>query len=442
MDLQTVHRLHFAFTVTFHYLFPQLTMGLAFFIFVMKTRALLGKGEQYNEAARFWSKILGVGFVMGVVTGIPLEFQFGTNWSRFSAVAGGVIGQALALEGVFAFFLESSFLYGLLFAEKKMSARAHWLTSFLVLAGTWMSGYFIVCANAWMQHPVDYTRTEAGVFEVKGLSSLLLNPWAWAQYAHTVVGTVITGSFTVAAISAFYLLRDAHIDFARRCLRLAVIIGLIACFVSAMPTGDIQGKMVAEHQPVTFAAMEGHFHTERGVGLTLIGQPNMETMKLDNPIVIPELLSLLTHQRPNTEIKGLTEFKREDWPDNVPLLYYSYHVMAGLGTVFIGLMGLCCIALFRGRLYTTRGLLWCVMLCVPLPFIANIAGWVTAELGRQPWLVYGLLRTSEGYSLNVSHGNALFTLLGFLGLYALLALLFVFVSLKIVLDGPHSEQGH
>jgi cytochrome bd ubiquinol oxidase subunit I len=442
MDLQTVHRLHFAFTVTFHYLFPQLTMGLALLILLMKTLALRGFGEHYNEAVRFWSKILGVSFVMGVVTGIPLEFQFGTNWSRFSAAAGGVIGQALALEGIFAFFLESAFLYGLLFSERRLGPRGHWLAALLVLCGTWLSGYFIVCANAWMQHPVGIRVNENGTFAVDSALTLFTNPWALIQYAHTIVGTVITGSFTVAATSAFYVLSGKHTLIARACLKLAVIVGCIASVLAAVPTGDLHGKMVAEHQPITFAAMEGHFHTESGVGLTLIGQPNMETLELDNPIVIPELLSLLTHQRPGTQIRGLTEFDRSLWPDNVPLLYYSYHVMAGLGTLFIALMGLSCLALYHGKLYSARGLLWALMLIFPLPYVANLAGWMTAELGRQPWLIYGVFRTAHGYSQHVSHGNALFTLLGFCGLYAVLALLYFFITVRIVTQGPKPSAGH
>jgi cytochrome bd ubiquinol oxidase subunit I len=442
MDLQTVHRLHFAFTVTFHYLFPQLTMGLAFLIVLMKALALRGHGEHYNEAVRFWSKILGVSFVMGVVTGIPLEFQFGTNWSRFSAAAGGVIGQALALEGLFAFFLESAFLYGLLFAERRLGPKAHMVSAILVWLGTWLSGFFIVCANAWMQHPVGVAVTPEGILTIEKPSLLFTNPWALVQYTHTVVGTVITGSFTVAATSAFYLLSGKHTLIAKACLRLSVIVGFVASFLAAMPTGDLHGKMVAEHQPITFAAMEGHFHTEHGVGLTLIGQPNMETLELDNPVVIPELLSLLTHQRPGTRIRGLTEFDRKLWPDNVPALYYSYHVMAGLGTVFIGVMGLACLALYRSKLYTARGILWMLMLMFPLPYIANLAGWYTTELGRQPWLVYGVFRTADGYSLHVSHGNALFTLLGFLGLYAMLALLYFFITVRIVTEGPKTTGEH
>lgn len=436
MEAELLHRLHFAFTVSFHYLFPQLTMGLALLIFVMKSLALYRKDAAYDAAVRFWAKVFGLAFVMGIVTGIPLEFQFGTNWSRFSQAAGGVIGQTLAMEGVFAFFLESAFLYALLFGEKLLGPRGHWLASLLVAVGTWLSGFFIVCTNAFMQHPVGYDMDADGVLRLRAWSELLFNPWAWAQYAHTMVGSVITASFTVAAVSAFYLLSGRHPAVAYRCLRLSVISGAIFSVAAALPTGDIQTKLVLEHQPITFAAMEGHFHTERGVGLTVVGQPNMEELRLDNPIVLPELLSLLTHQRLGTEIKGLTEFDRSLWPDNVPLLYYAYHIMAGLGTLFIGVMLVSGFLLWRGKLMTARPMLWTLMLFFPLPYIANTAGWMTAELGRQPWLIHGVMRTAVGYSSNVSAGNALFSLLGFMGLYALVALLYATLLLKILAHGP------
>jgi cytochrome d ubiquinol oxidase subunit I len=286
MEALDIHRLQFAFTITYHYLFPQLTMGLALLIFVLKTMALRGD-RVANQAVRFWAKIFGVTFVMGVVTGIPMEFQFGTNWSRFSETAGEIIGQTLAMEGVFAFFLESSFLYLLLFGERRLGQRGHWVAALLVFVGTWLSGFFIVCTNAWMQHPVGYEVTPDGGIKLASLSALFTNPWAIAQYLHVMVGTTITASFVMAGIGAFYLLQGEHLAPARRFLSVAVVVGLIASMLAAFPTGDMQSKLVYEHQPVTFAAMEGHFHTEDGAGMVLIGQPNLKEMRLDNPIVIP-----------------------------------------------------------------------------------------------------------------------------------------------------------
>jgi cytochrome d ubiquinol oxidase subunit I len=425
-----LHRLHFAFTITYHYLFPQLTMGLALVLVVLKLLALYRADPDYDVAARFWTKLLGISFVMGVVTGIPMEFQFGTNWARFSRITGGVIGQTLAMEGVFAFFLESSVLYLVLFQEQKLGKKLHLLATGALFVGTWLSGFFIVCTNAFMQHPQGYFRDAAGTIHLTSFSALLLNRWAWVEYAHTMVGATITGSFTVAAAGAFYVLQNRDLIIAQKMLKTAVIVGTVAALAAAFPTGDQQAKLVHAHQPEAFAAMEGHFHTEVGAGMTLVGQPNVEQLRIDNPVHIPRLLSFLTHQRWDTEIKGLVEYPRDRWPDNIPLLYYGYHIMAGLGSLFIGLMALSSFLIYRGKLFTARGALWALMLAFPLPFVANTAGWMTAELGRQPWLVHGLLRTREGSSENVSSGSTLFSLLGFMGLYAMLSLLFFLLVTK------------
>ena len=380
---------------------------------------------------------------MGVITGIPMEFQFGTNWSRFSEAAGGVIGQTLAMEGIFAFFLESAFLYLLLYGEDRLGQRGHWVAALLLFVGTWLSGFFIVCTNAWMQHPVGYEIAPDGTITLASLSALFTNPWAIPQYLHTMVGSVITGSFMMAAIGAFYVLRGEHVATARRFMSLAVVVGLIASVLAAMPTGDIQAGLIYKHQPVTFAAMEGHFHTEDGAGLVLIGQPNVPEMRLDNPIVLPRVLSFLTHQRWDATIVGLSDYDRHLWPDNIELLYYSYHVMAGLGTFFMAIMALGAFFLWRRKLYEQRWLLWVLMLALPFPFIANTAGWMTAELGRQPWLIYGLMRTADGHSTQVSAGNVLFTLLGFMGLYVMLSTLYFFITTRIIAHGPESEPtGH
>ncbi len=259
-----VHRLHFAFTITYHYLFPQLTMGLALLIVVLKSLALRRADEHYSRAARFWGKIFAINFTMGVVTGIPMEFQFGTNWARFAAAAGGVIGQTLAMEGLFSFFLESSFLGLFLFGERRLGPRGHWVAALLVFLGSWLSGFFIVATNAWMQHPVGYALGPGGRIELASFRALLLNPWLLWQYLHTMIGSVLTACFVMGSVGAFYLLSGRHRIYGRTFVRLAVIAGLPAAILMAFPTGDGQGKMVATHQPVTLAAMEGLFSTERG----------------------------------------------------------------------------------------------------------------------------------------------------------------------------------
>jgi len=431
-----IHRLHFAFTVTFHYLFPQLTMGLALLIVWLKTIAYRRNDPVYDQSARFWAKIFGINFVLGVVTGIPMEFQFGTNWSHFSKFAGGVIGQTLAMEGMFAFFLESAFLGLFLYGEKRLSRRAHWLSSIAVFAGSWLSGYFIIATDAWMQHPVGYAQTPDGSVQLSSFWELVLNPWAWWQYAHNMSGAVITGAFVMTAVGAFYLLSSKWTDHARVFIKTGVIAGCIFSILQLFPTGDGQGKMIANHQPVTLAAMEGLFQGQTAAPLVLMGQPDVNQGKIDNPLQVPGMLSMLTYRRWNAHVRGLDAFPKEDWPDNIPLLYFSYHIMVGLGTIFIVVMVVSVFLLWRGRLYNAKWMLWILMLSAPFPYIANTAGWMTAELGRQPWLVYGLMRTAEGYSKMVSAGNGMFTLLGFMGMYTVLSILFLFLVRREIEAGP------
>lgn len=435
MNAYTLDRIQFAFTITYHYLFPQLTMGLAPLIVIFKTLAIYKKDERFNEAARFWAKIFGITFLFGVVTGIPMEFQFGTNWAAFSRFAGGVIGQTLAMEGTFAFFLESAFIGLFLFGEKRLGQRLHWLSAVLIFVGTWLSGYFIVATDAWMQHPVGYVVASDGSVQLSSFSALLFNKWAIIQYIHNMGGAVVTGSFVVAALGAFYILSKKQIEFGRMFVKTGVIVGCIGSIWMLFPSGDLHGRIVAEHQPVTLAAMEGLFKTEPGAGIVIIGQPDVENQRMDNAITIPNALSMITYQRWEAEVKGLDAFPKEDHPDNIPLLYYAFHIMVGLGTIFIGLMAISAFGLWRGWLYRSNWLLWLIMLSFPLPFIANTAGWMVAELGRQPWLVYGLFRTEHGFSPLVSSGNVLFTLLGFMGIYTVLSLLFIFLMLRRIEHG-------
>jgi cytochrome d ubiquinol oxidase subunit I len=439
MTAELIHRLHFAFTITFHYLFPQLTMGLALLIVVLKTVALKTGSEQWDRAARFWGRIFGINFVFGVVTGIPMEFEFGTNWARFSRLSGGVIGQPLAMEGVFSFFLESAFLGLFLYGEKRISKWLHWFSAFMVFVGSWISGFFIIVTDAWMQHPVAYDRLPNGQFEVLSFWQLLLNPWALLQYAHNMTGAVITGSFVMSAVGAFYLLEGHRAHSARIFLKVGVIAGLISTILIIFPTGDMHGKYVAKNQPAAIAAMEGLFKTETGAGMILMGQPNEETGEIDNPIVVNDLLSFLIYGTTKAEVQGLDQIPHDQWPTALPLLFYAYHIMAGLGTWFVLLMTVSAFLLWRRRLYRSRWVLWALLLSFPLPYIANTAGWMTAELGRQPWLIYGLMRTSEGYSNTVSASNGLFTLLGFMGLYALLGLLFTVLIYREISIGPEGK---
>jgi cytochrome d ubiquinol oxidase subunit I len=430
------HRLQFAFTIVFHYLFPQLTMGLALLIVLMKALGLRTGDRRWDGAARFWIRIFGINFAVGVVTGIPMEFQFGTNWANFSRYAGGIIGHTLAMEGLFAFFLESSFLGLLVFGERRLGRRGHFLAALALFVGSWLSGYFIICTNAFMQHPVGHATAADGTLVLGDFWAFLLNPWAIAQYAHTMAASVVTASFVVAAVGAYYALQGLHPDHAPRFLRMGVAAGLVSSVLVAFPTGDQQAQLVARHQPVALAAMEGHFESETGAGIVVIGQPNVKERRLDNPIVVPGFLSFLAYGTFHSNVKGLNEFSEDLWPDNIELLYYSFHIMAGLGTLFILVMGVAALFLLRGTLARSRPMLWTLMLAFPFPYIATTTGWMTAELGRQPWLVYGLMRTADGASPRVHSGTALFTLIGFTGLYLVLGVLFLFLIGRELAHGP------
>lgn len=439
-DLFLYHRLQFAFTITFHYLFPQLTMGLSLIIVLFKFKYLQTKKENYNNAAKLLMKIFAVNFLMGVVTGIPMEFQFGTNWSNFSELTGGIIGQTLAMEGMFSFVMESSFLALFIFGEKWMGQKLHFLCAFMIFLGSWLSGYLIIATNSWMQFPVGYEILENGKHVLKNFGALFSNPWLWPSFLHNQMASMVTSSFVVCSIGAFYILSKRFKDYGKLFLTWGVVIGAISSILLAFPTGDLNAKNVAKYHAPGFAAMEGIFETQpQGSEIILVGQPNMVDKKLDNAIVVPKVLSFLTYQRFDKPVPGMNEFKPEELPDNVPALYYSYHIMIGLGTIFIGLMVIAVFLLWRGMLFSNKFVLWMVMLLAPFAYIANTAGWYTTELARQPWLVYGLLKTSEGVSPHVSAGNTLFTLLGFIGLYLLLGLLFVLIVVKTILRGPEKS---
>lgn len=438
-DMLFYDRIQFAFTITFHYLFPQLTMGLSLMIVYFKWKFLRTNIQTYNDASKFWMKIFALNFAMGVVTGIPMEFQFGTNWAKFSELTGGIIGQTLAMEGMFSFFLESSFLGLFLFGEKLLGHKLHFLTGFLVFLGSWASGFLIIATHSWMQNPVGYEILANGKFVLNNFSALFSNPWLWPSYLHNQAASLVTSSFVVAGIGAIYLLNQKHIKFGKLFVKTGVIFGVIASISVAFPTGDLAAKNVVKYQPVTFAAMEGIFETEKGGSeIVLVGQPNIKEKKLDNKISVPNVLSFLTYQVWDAEIKGLNEFDEKNYPTNILGLYYAYHIMVGLGTIFIGLMLISVVQLFRRRLFETKWILWSLLFMIPFPYIANTTGWYTAELGRQPWLVYNLLKTSEGASPTVSAGNTLFTLLGFIGLYLLLGMLFLTLVGKIINKGPET----
>lgn len=439
MDAESWSRFQFGFTATYHYLFPQLTMGLALILVVFKVMALRRGDERYNVAARFWAKIFGLNFVVGVVTGIPLEFQFGTNWARFSDYSGGVIGLTLALEGLFAFFAESAFLGMFLFGEKRLGPRWHLVSAVMVFLGSWLSGYFIIATNAFMQHPVGYEIGPRGTLQLADMWAYLLNPWALWQYLHNMTASVVTSGFVVCAVGAFYLLSRRSEEQAKIYLQVGVPTALLASIVVLFPTGDQHGKMLARYQPAALAAMEGKFETGDRAELAIIGQPDVKNRRLDNAIVVPSVLSYLAYGSFGAEVKGLNDIPQDQHPDNIELLYFAYHIMAGLGTIFIALALVSAWMLWRGTLFDSKKLLWILMLAFPFPYIATSMGWLTAELGRQPWLVYGLFRTNAGTSPQVAGGSVVFSALGFMGLYLVMGVLFLYLVVRLIAAGPEGK---
>jgi cytochrome d ubiquinol oxidase subunit I len=451
----TVDRWQFALTVTFHYLFPILTMGLALLLAYLKTVAYLGgehrrlpplrKTEEeratYDDAAHFWAKIFAVNFAVGVVTGVVLEFQFGTNWAQFSSFSGGVIGQTLAMEGMFAFFAESAFIGAFIAGRGRIGARWHWIAAVMVFVGSWVSGFFIIVTNAWMQHPVAYA-VQDGRAQLDSFWGLLGNPWVFWQYAHNMSGAVVTGAFVLAGTGALYTLLGRHPQFSRVCLRVGVISALTFTTLQIFPTGDEHARRVARYQPSAFAAMEGLFPTAKGAPLVIIGNPDTERRTLESSIEMPRLLSFLTSRRWDATVTGLNDIPTDRWPSSVPLVYYAYHIMVGLGTTLwlIALVGV--FLLWRGRLFGSRPMHWVLLLAWPFTYVANIAGWTVAETGRQPWVVFELQRTSDGASpaRSVPAGTGIFTLLGFAGLYLLIFLLFLLLVGRIVARGPGDAE--
>jgi cytochrome d ubiquinol oxidase subunit I len=291
---------------------------------------------------------------------------------------------------------------------------------------------------------VGYTKAADGSVQLSSFWALVLNPWAWWQYAHNMSGAAVTGAFVMASVGAFYLLWGKFEEYGRIFVRVGVVAGLIFSVLQLFPTGDGQGRLVATHQPVTLAAMEGLFATQPGAPIVIIGQPNVSKREIDNPVAVPNALSFLTYRSWTAEVKGLDAFPQEDWPTNIELLYFSYHIMVGLGTAFIAITIVGAFLLWRKKLYSSRWMLWILLLALPFPYIANTAGWMVAELGRQPWLVFALMRTADGYSKMVSAGNGLFTLLGFMGMYMVLGILFLFLVRREIEQGPEAEAatGH
>jgi cytochrome d ubiquinol oxidase subunit I len=435
VDPVLADRLQFAFTIMFHYLFPIGTMGLAPFVAGYTWKAARDFDDETARIARFWTKIFAINFAAGVVTGIPMEFQFGTNWAAFSRRSGAVVGQPLAMESMFAFFLESVFLGALLYRRRSLPSMFSAWAGVFVCIGSWLSGYFIVATNAWMQHPVGYSLARDGTIRLENIWAVLTSPYLQWQFAHVLSGALLTGGFIVAGVGAYYVLARRDEAIGRRLVRAGTIVALVFSLITVFPTGDHNGHDVTAYQPVKLAAMEGLFATTREAPLAIIGMPDATNRKLIDPIFVPEFLSFLAYGNFRANVAGLNAYARELWPP-VELTYYAYHVMVGLGTIFVAVAVVSFALLRFGRMWDARWMLWILMLIMPFPYIANEAGWTATEVGRQPWIIYGLMRTAPGASPTVAAGETLFTLIGFAGMYFLLGVTFLYLVLREIGTGP------
>ncbi len=435
MDPVLLARIQFGLTAAFHYLFPAVTIGLSWLIAYIGWRYLRTADPDYEKMMTFWIRIFALLFAVGVASGITMEFQFGTNWSTYSRFVGDIFGSPLAAEGVFAFFLESTFLGVLILGRRRVSRGFYWFSSLMVALGTTLSAFWIIVANSWQQTPTAYQVVGEVPFrraELTNFWAAVFNPSTLPRYTHTIASTLVTGAFFMAGISAWYLLKGRHPEFARRSLQIGLVTAAIAALL-VLVTGHFHSVQVAETQPAKLAAFEGLFETERGADLVIWGFPDVARQKVWLKIAIPSLLSFLIYWNPNAAVVGLDQFPKEDWPP-IGLSFYPYHLMVLLGGWFILLSWL---GIFLGqRRFSNRTFLRAVVWTVPLPWIAGELGWLAAELGRQPWAVYGLLRTRDAVSVVVPGGEVLATLLLFVLVYAALLTLLVFLLIREIRRGP------
>lgn len=438
LDLVELSRAQFALTVMFHYLFPPLSIGLGLLMVIMEGLFLRTGDPQYAAMTRFWTRIFAANFAVGVATGIAMEFQFGTNWAAYSRFVGDVFGSALAAEGIFAFFLESGFLAVLVFGWDRVGPRMHFFSTVMVFLGSTFSAVWIVIANSWQQTPAGYHLVEhEGVMraEITDFWAMVFNPSSMHRLGHVLLGSFILGAFFVMSISAWYLLRRRHEAFARKSFTIALVVGALASW-GELVSGHSQARAVAENQPAKLAAFEGHFvSAEHGTEMWIIGWPNVEAQRVDYGISIPKMLSFLVYDDFERPVAALDRFAPQDRPP-VVVPFISYHVMVGLGMLFIGMTSLGLLLWWRGRLFSQRWLLWGFVVAVLGAYLANQTGWVAAEVGRQPWVVYGLLRTSDAVSALVPAEQVLISIIAFGLVYLALLAVWLFVINEKIRHGP------
>ncbi len=442
LDPLLLSRLQFAFTIMFHYLFPPLTIGLGAIMVGIEGMYLKTRDPEYMAMAKYWTRVFAVNFAMGVATGIVMEFEFGTNWAAYSRYVGDIFGSALAAEGVFAFFLESGFLAVLLFGWDKVGPKMHFFATCMVFLGSVFSSIWIVVANSWMQTPAGFHIVGEGLVaraEIYDFWAMVFNPSSVARLLHVWVGALILGSFFVLSISAWYLLKKKHLDFAQKTFKIGLVLATVSS-LAALGSGHFQADVVATHQPAKLAALEGHYETGPAK-LYLFGIPDNEAREVKYGIAVPGGLSFLVHWKFDEDVTGLDAFPESDWP-NVGLVFQTYHLMVGLGIYFIALTLFACFMWWRGKLFEHRWLLWVFVFSVLGAYLANQVGWVSAEAGRQPWIVYNLLRTSDALSESVTGGMVLTSLIMFGLIYLMLFFVWVYVLNGKIQHGPDPVVVH
>jgi cytochrome d ubiquinol oxidase subunit I len=440
MDIELLARIQFAFTIAFHYIYPPLSIGLGLILVIMEGLYLKTGRELYHQMTHFWVKVFALTFALGVATGIVMEFEFGTNWATYSRYVGDVFGSALAAEGIFAFFLESGFLAVLVFGWDRVSPRFHFFATVMVALGSTLSAVWIVVANSWMQTPAGFHIVGEGLnarAEITDFWAMVFNPSSMDRLSHVISGAWLAGAFLVTSVSAYYLLKGRHIEFAQASFKIALSVAVVVSLLQLL-TGHKSAEGVAKHQPAKLAAMEGHFDSTKPLDLALFGWVK-EVEGKTYGLKIPGLGSWLTHGDANRPVKGLDAFKPEDRPP-VQRVFQLYHLMVAIGMGLIALSLLGCFLWWRGTLWTNRPVLRLFVFAVLGPQVANQAGWFTAEMGRQPWVVYNLLRTSDALSKSVTAGQILGSLLMFGLVYLLLFALFLFLLDQKIQQGP--EETH
>lgn len=436
LDPLVLSRLQFALTIGFHFLFPPLTIGLAWLLVIIEWLGWKRGAEDYVRAGKFFGKILGLTFAVGVATGIVMEFQFGTNWAEYSKFVGDVFGAPLAIEALFAFFMESTFLGLYLFGRGKVSKGVHWLSSLMVALGSTLSAFWIIVANSWQQTPAGHV-VQGGRAELADFWAAVFNPSTSLRFFHTTVACLVAGAFFMAGISAYLILKNNGAEMARKTMKIALIFGLIASLAALFPSGHHHARQVAETQPEKFAAMEGLIHGQSRAPMVILGKPSEAPPRLDAVLEIPGLLSWLTFGDIDAPIQGIEDLREDGWP-TPPLVitFASFHTMVGLGLLFIAQSALGVFLLARKKLDQSRWYLRMLLWSIPLPLVACELGWIVAEVGRQPWVVYRVLKTAEAFSSNVTGGEVLFSIVTFGLIYLALGALYVFILARKVKHGP------